>query len=721
LVERLVYFKVFYFLLLLVPVSFVFPALWRATQAAIAARRSKSVIGEWSQRTWLGAAVATVGILSFNAACLPGTSLPAPLRAIGAAAPLAVAALGVVGGVLLLRVSRPSAVLAGASGFALFMGMTSLQSTMFGSAVLAPAIHFPRGGFFLLCAIVFVLLVHLGADLFRLSVAAAFSYLALQAMRNLNLFGFVAGVLLSANANEWIMQMDAAPASFSLLSARWPRLGRAAVALVLAACLAFVPTTAFREWTGDTHRFGWNERPLAFPHDAAKFAGAPDLPTHALVYDLGLASVFLYHNCPPKKVFMDPRLEVPSTETFREYFVIDELLEAHDGRWAEYVKRLDVPLILLDHDQHSSSEMTMLSEDGWRCVYFDALAAAYVSDGSASATKYPSVDFGRRHFQENRHPSTPGGSQAEFYEAKALTRIASQFRQSTSATWHWRVPMLLHAVDRLDLAEQVADLPERLWTLRGQCYWNLVADLSIRPRSPAEGWSAPASILWAQSTWCLRQALIHDPQHVPALRSLYDSWRVRGMPDAQFAVGRQLEVMHSVSPRQHQELDELARMLSDLETGREMVGDQDVSSLISRGCVATAAQWLKAGKTDVGKWTWEHVDRLAAAWMHLGEPVEARNIWRSAEQAVSEPERLARIADTYLVERDFANAEELYRKSLEGNSRLAAAWWGLAMMFAQQGNAAALFDACEQGLSCELTPAERAELSELKSLAGRYR
>jgi tetratricopeptide (TPR) repeat protein len=196
------------------------------------------------------------------------------------------------------------------------------------------------------------------------------------------------------------------------------------------------------------------------------------------------------------------------------------------------------------------------------------------------------------------------------------------------------------------------------------------------------------------------------------------------MPDAVFAVGQQLAALSALVPAQRRELAELERALSDVQSvkalPKEMLGDA-IDTLISRGWAATASELTKTRDIDRDAWDWQRVDRLAAAWMHLGMPQEARNAWQAARSVPSEAERLARVADSYLVEQELARAEDLYRQALQSNPRLTEAWWALATMYAQQGIAGATLEACDHGLECDLTPAQRLVLTELRSMVRPFR
>ena len=129
---------------------------------------------------------------------------------------------------------------------------------------------------------------------------------------------------------------------------------------------------------GDVVRFGLRERPVTFGHNAARFAGRQGLPTRALVFDLGQTGVYIYHNGPERKVFMDARLELPSLSTFQTYVRIEEWLNHSDPRWDAAIARLGDPLVLISHDGWAEAEAALLTHPRWRCVYFDAIASVFV-------------------------------------------------------------------------------------------------------------------------------------------------------------------------------------------------------------------------------------------------------------------------------------------------------------------------------------------------------
>ena len=101
-------------------------------------------------------------------------------------------------------------------------------------------------------------------------------------------------------------------------------------------------------------------RRLAYAHEAARFAGRPGLPDHALVFSLTQAGVYLFHNGPDRKPFLDGRLEVPSRATFEAYVRLNQQLATGGQEWSDVLRQMGDPLILLDHDRNFRGEATLL-------------------------------------------------------------------------------------------------------------------------------------------------------------------------------------------------------------------------------------------------------------------------------------------------------------------------------------------------------------------------
>ena len=97
------------------------------------------------------------------------------------------------------------------------------------------------------------------------------------------------------------------------------------------------------------------------------------------MFDLGQAGVYLFHNGPQRKLFIDGRLEVPGRETFETYVRLENMLNEGRHGWAEPVRRMGDPLILLGHAKEFGAEATLLTDPAWRCIYFDAVASVFVA------------------------------------------------------------------------------------------------------------------------------------------------------------------------------------------------------------------------------------------------------------------------------------------------------------------------------------------------------
>ena len=171
------------------------------------------------------------------------------------------------------------------------------------------------------------------AVLFRMMLAALFGYLALQAVRNVNLFGLVAGFVVAWNLGEMASEM--APS----MSARWPRASvvaglaaRVVLSVGIGLLIFAIVSGSFFRSSGEQRRFGLGETPLAYAHEAARFGGRPGLPVRALALDLRQAGVYLFHNGPDHQLFMDARLEVPSRSTFETFVRLGRLLKDGPAR-----------------------------------------------------------------------------------------------------------------------------------------------------------------------------------------------------------------------------------------------------------------------------------------------------------------------------------------------------------------------------------------------------
>ena len=222
----------------------------------------------------------------------------------------------------------------------------------------------------------------------------------------MNLFGLASGIVLTGNLGRWASELT--PRNADRLRPRRGLVLAGLIARGLVAALAgymifAVVTGRFDRATGAPRRFGLREAPLAYAHNAAHFAGQPGLPDKALAYDLVQAGVYLFHNGPRRKVFMDGRLEVPENDTFATYVRLENMLNEGRHGWAEPLRRMGDPLVLLGHTKEFGAEATLLVDPGWRCIYFDEVASIFVARGRIDPDQaFPAVDFAARHFRDRQ-------------------------------------------------------------------------------------------------------------------------------------------------------------------------------------------------------------------------------------------------------------------------------------------------------------------------------
>ncbi len=423
------FFRSEYFLLLVLPLSFIVPAAWRASRPAL----SHGGLRVRESLLWLGAAGASAALVAAHVLGVAEEGVPAWLAWLARIAPAGTWVLGLLGAFLILvaRLDKSAALLAAVGSAAAAVWMAWLGRWLFGR---------PPGPFFTATTAILGLTVAFlivradrGWGLFRLLLAVAFGYLALAAVRNINLYGLVAGFVLAWNLGEWAAALAprsdgqaAAPGARALTLSLTVRVALAGFVIVW---IGAIVSGRFFAATGEQRAFGWHESPLAYAHAAARFAGRPGLPTRALALDLRQAGVYLFHNGPQRKLYIDGRLEVPRRETFESFVRLSTLLREGRPGWADAVRRMGDPIVLLDHEDDAGAEATLLAEPGWRCIFYDSIAAVFVAPGSGvRETAFPSIDFAARHFRDAEWRAVapfPWG----VAEARALFRLSVELRR----------------------------------------------------------------------------------------------------------------------------------------------------------------------------------------------------------------------------------------------------------------------------------------------------
>lgn len=247
-------------------------------------------------------------------------------------------------------------------------------------------------------------------SVFRLLLFAAFFWLGWQAKRNSGLFALVTATVTLWNAGDAFALFRApgkrsatsratsAPAASrapvsSLAPVSSPAL-RGAAAVALAITAIGVVNGSFYDVAGEGRTFGLGERADWFPHEAARFMARPGMPDRALCFELGAAAVYLFHNGPARKVFIDPRLEVAPRPVFERFLAMMRGAAAGDPAWTDGLGTSDPvqwPALLVARGRTSAMLRGLLSDARWRPVYADAAGVVFLPVAKADALKLPAV------------------------------------------------------------------------------------------------------------------------------------------------------------------------------------------------------------------------------------------------------------------------------------------------------------------------------------------
>ena len=389
------------FLLMLLPISFVLPAAWNKWRSSFGESQGVRGVGETA---WTGGLVVAC---SLAMAFVLGLSMPATpgwLVSISRAVPTITLSLGACAALRLAVRSRVLSATLFAGSAAVAAWMAWLSAYLFDDGAAGYGLNIGTLGYLVagFAAVSVVLVIRAGASIFRLLLAATFTYLSFQAIRNTNLFGLVAGAVLAWNVSEWLAELAAGRAH---RIPSWVAPG--VVAAFIALWSVGVVTDRYYALTGDTTHFGLHSArspSRTRPCDSLADRAA----ARALVFDLGQTGVYLYHNGPERKVFMDARLELPSLATFQTYVRIEQWLNQNDSRWDAAIARLGDPLVLIGHDGWAEAEAALLTHPRWRCLYFDEIASIFVTrTGPSSSPEFADHDFAASHFAGGAKRSHP--------------------------------------------------------------------------------------------------------------------------------------------------------------------------------------------------------------------------------------------------------------------------------------------------------------------------
>ncbi|MEO6807914.1 MAG: tetratricopeptide repeat protein, partial [Isosphaeraceae bacterium] len=477
-----------------------------------------------------------------------------------------------------------------------------------------------------------------------------------------------------------------------------PDLGFGVVSRILTfACLTLailsVASGKLYAIAGEGRTVGLGEEPLWFPKDAVAFAGQEGMPTRFVCFHNGHAALYEYLNGSYGKVYTDARLEVMGPELYGRYIDLERQISGDQGGWRQELDALGKPGILVDtvHAESSPLVATLLLDPGWRCVWFDPIAAVFVPEGAA--TTFPTVDFSARHFHPD--PKTdPHGPSALLASTKALRNVvaALQSRRRTDRA----DPLILlgqgHARRALAIRPGAADG----WKWLGQLEWSReqVSETPVaRFRKPFD---PTFDLISVRSTYTLRRALELSGDDFSTLISLMLVYQARMMNQETLQVMERLSRLSPINPSQAALLDhlpiEIAKLRATLgpEPGEGWKNLSDLNAQwnarLDAGRVASAADLLERAYRAEGR-PWTVTDRLATLWLHLGEPGRARIAWQAAIKPPRPALVSARVAVTYLIEGDFDAARRAYQDALAAEPDLFEAHYALAVLERDAGRA----------------------------------
>lgn len=567
---------------------------------------------------------------------------------------------------------------------------------------------------------------------FRLLLFAAFSVLSLKATRNSHQFAAIVGAITAWNFGEW------AAALRSRRLAREPQLHRSQVTprlatlVVLGLAIAMVASGQVYSWAGEGRTIGLGEEPLWFPHDAVKFAGREDMPDRFLCIHNGHSALYEYHNGPDRKTYLDARLEVMGPELYSRYVELESAIQANRPGWASQLERLGQPGVLVDNvfSANSGVAASMMSEPGWRCVWFDPIAAVFVHQSSGSHAD--PVDFGARYFR-----AEPGEGPATFDElaasADALYDVA--FALTGRGRIDLARPMILHGMDQARRARKIDPASKLGWKLGGLL--EATREMVGGTDAPIARFRVPFDPVFdlgpSRATYLLSQARQRAPDDTKVLLALALLYQSRGMYEEVLPLGKAIAMLDPPNQRlsstrmaQESGIELAARAtaamgapLSASWRNRDEL-QRLVDSALGTGRAESAARLLERAHPPDSR-TWEALDRIATLRLHLGQPAQARGLWQSALGSAPRPALVAaRIGATHLVEEDFDSARTAYGRALSQEPNLFEALYGLALVEQDAGDAPRAAEFAERAVAAASNDFAASAAQSIFELASRY-
>ena len=544
---------------------------------------------------------------------------------------------------------------------------------------------------------------------FRLMLFAAFSFLSLQATRNSHQFAAVVGSVTAWNFGEWAAAIrrrrvalappESRPALSATANAMAPRL---VAAIAITSVLIWVGSGWFYEMTGEKRTIALGEDPFFFPHEAARFAGRPEMPERFLSFHNGHAALFEYYHGPRRKVFTDPRLEVTGPELFDRYQRLERAIRDDQAGWQGELDRIGRPVILVDHEYNAALGATVFRDAHWRCVWFDAIAAVFVHDSATEAVRQHAVDFAGRHFRPDPAAESRG--------VPELTASAAALRTYLMATvpinGELARPLTWLGLDEARRILRAAPDSADGWKLAGQI------ELFREPSPNSPRFRLPfdpvLDLSIVRATYALRRGCESSTSDFTTLWMLNVSYERRLMYEAALPLAEQLISRYPINRAQAAIQDEARSKRAEYQrklgtpppsNWRNLADlDRIVTAMLASGRAESAADLLEKGYPPE-RIPWEILDRIATLRLHLGEPARARALWRKAASAPESAVAMTRVGTTYLAEGNFEAARRAYREALQAKPDLFEAAYSLAVLEQDAGDATASYELARKAIA----------------------
>jgi tetratricopeptide (TPR) repeat protein len=540
---------------------------------------------------------------------------------------------------------------------------------------------------------------------FRLLAFVLFAGLGMLAVRNQPQFALVAGAVLAWNVGEW---WGGRPAL--------PLLDRAVAAMLTSAVLVglmlWIATGGFYRYAAEGRVAGLGAQPFWYAHEAAAFAAGKDMPRHFVAYHEGQAAVLEFHMGADQRVFVDPRLEVSPKAALEQYYAIAASMAGHQPGWNEQLASLPQPVgLLVDHASHHAVEAALIAHDGWRCIWFDAIAGVYVPSSETDLVERHGVDFAERYFgrvdMASDRLDTRHAMVGRLASAESLFRVGRDLLAAhREAQPQGRLMMLLGAASLGDLTA-IGRPSSAASALIARTSLNVYGHPDAE--TPVADWPAEAVLGIARARHFLMRALERSPADFQAWLTLFGIAQVLGDSDALWVTGHRLAALQPTTAAEFEVQRQVRVVLRQLLAIRAAeplrLQPSGVPDRLARaGDLVEQRRFLRALDTldesfeaDAGGVPppWEFTDLRATLMLWGGDPARARVLWSQADESSVAPSVLARrLAHTYFVEGRLAEAADAYRRALTSDPDQAGTRYGLALTYLELRDAAGFVREC---------------------------